>query len=175
MHQVVEREDTPSVRGMIHKVRHWWKWWNREMAKKVSRAATEQDDQQPPQAGQQIGFAPADSGESLESAPARGLAAPQGARRPRHSSKLGKTSGSGDKDKNPVGATRAAADLKAARCRASPHAQARLSQSVQRGVLGAEPGGTKRFPAGETVTPELLRAHGFVRAAATHKGSRDAS
>jgi large subunit ribosomal protein L30 len=22
MHQVVEREDTPSVRGMIHKVRH---------------------------------------------------------------------------------------------------------------------------------------------------------
>jgi large subunit ribosomal protein L30 len=22
MHQVVEREDTPSIRGMIHKVRH---------------------------------------------------------------------------------------------------------------------------------------------------------
>jgi large subunit ribosomal protein L30 len=24
MHQVVERQDTPAIRGMIHKVRHLW-------------------------------------------------------------------------------------------------------------------------------------------------------
>ncbi len=58
-------------------------------------------------------------------------------------SKLGKTSGAGDKGQ-----------------------KSRRGYSRRRGFEGGQmPLQLNVFPAGETVTPELLRAHGFVRRA----------
>jgi len=80
-------------------------------------------------------------------------------------SKLGRTSGKGNKGQSRGAAIRGGAALKAGRCRCTGASEARVPQSVRRAIFHRQPRGTQRVPCGETVTPELLRAHGFVRRA----------
>src|ERR1700686_1075658 len=67
MHQVVEREDTPAVRGMIHKVRHFVELGKKGKGEKNSQEPKEaQEDQQPPQAGEQSSTARTHARELIE-------------------------------------------------------------------------------------------------------------
>jgi large subunit ribosomal protein L30 len=122
LHQVVEREDTPSIRGMIHKVRHLVEvveWGNGEKGNEKrtpKRAHTAQVFNQ--QAVVQL----------VELTPAQGLENQEGSRGPRHGFEARQDRGR--RQQGPEISTRIFA-APGFRGRpdavASPHAQARLS------------------------------------------------
>src|SRR5258708_33661734 len=83
MHQVVERQDTPSVRGMIHKVRHLVEVVGESDGEKKFKRPERDAQAWPAQTGG-AGVQGAPLLHALEFAASRGLAQEEGSRGPRH-------------------------------------------------------------------------------------------
>src|SRR5260370_18913314 len=143
----------------------WWKGWNREMAKKVSsgrRTAKKRSSRRKP------------ASKSAQTAPSlaslSNLRPPAGSRHRKvrvgrgMGSKLGKTSGAGDKGQK---SRRGYSRRRGFEGGQMPLHRRMLKRGfhkpvvVEYSVLNLEK--LNVFPAGEPVTPELLRDHGFVR------------